>query len=981
MRKIIPLLTLLLFGALFTNAQSTDLTEDRAALLAVNANKNAIGISAEQLSNSRVVTSYEDVATGIRYVGLQQTYKGIPVYNQVLVLSFKNGKLASKAGFFDPNMEKAVNVESGTPSVTAESAVQSALSDRGFSASQMAVAISRKDNDHFIEFGKMGVASENITAQLSWVPNESTKTYTLAWQVYLVPKTTSDYWMVRVDAVNNSILGMDNYTDYDNWGTPVTDPNVVKYPEFLYGTMKLNSKTEKNYFDFTKTNDPSVVTTATYRVVPFPAEAPSFPLGAHALRTDPWTAAVANAQTLKWNTGAAATDYNYTRGNNVFAYQDRVNDNTGSQADAATSTTALPNLTFDFTPNYTVDPTQTTPVPNQQFNTTNLFYWNNIMHDILYAYGFTEAGRNFQDDNLGRGGAGADWVRAEAQDGSGTNNANFSTPADGSLPRMQMYLWTTASPQLDGDADAGIILHEYGHGVSNRSNAGGVGCLGNAEQGGEGWSDYLGLMLTQDWATATLSTGFASPRGIGTYALAQPPTGAGIRPQRYTTNFAVNNATYATLPGQAIPHGVGWVWCTALWEMTWELINSIGTISPSIYNQTSTAGNVVALNLVMQGLRTQQCQPGFISARNAILTADTTLYGASHACAIWRAFARRGMGFGASEGSTSSINDQVVSFALPPACSATTGPSVTINQAAAQPDPTTVSPINFTVVFSEAVTGFATGDVALGGTAGATTAVVTGSGTTYNVAVSGMTTTGTVVATVPPGVAVNAANEQNQASTSTDNTVTFTITAPGVCTTFVGSVGPANNPVGLRAFRDGVLSTCAAPGTCTASTLTGSFNYVQHTWTNPLNAPQCVTVTYTNPTTNFSFVTAHNGSVVLSNFCTNWLGDPGSSALAGGNIVWSFTAPPLATIVFHVGNVTAGQTADYILEVSAPTCVVANNPTVTINQAAAQPDPTSTSPINFTAVFNQPVIGFATGDVTLSGTAGATSAVVTGGPT
>ncbi len=78
-------------------------------------------------------------------------------------------------------------------------------------------------------------------------------------------------------------------------------------------------------------------------------------------------------------------------------------------------------------------------------------------------------------------------------------------------------------------------------------------------------------------------------------------------------------------------------------------------------------------------------------------------------------------------------------------------PTVTINQAAGQADPTNASPINFTVVFSESVTGFAAADVTLAGTAGATTAVVTGGGTTYNVAVSGMTGDGTVIATVAGG--------------------------------------------------------------------------------------------------------------------------------------------------------------------------------------------------------------------------------------
>ena len=64
----------------------------------------------------------------------------------------------------------------------------------------------------------------------------------------------------------------------------------------------------------------------------------------------------------------------------------------------------------------------------------------------------------------------------------------------------------------------------------------------------------------------------------------------------------------------------------------------------------------------------------------------------------------------------------------------TTGPTVTINQAVLQDDPTNSAPIEFSVVFNEAVTDFATGDVSLSGTAGATTATVSGSGTSYTVA-------------------------------------------------------------------------------------------------------------------------------------------------------------------------------------------------------------------------------------------------------
>jgi len=77
------------------------------------------------------------------------------------------------------------------------------------------------------------------------------------------------------------------------------------------------------------------------------------------------------------------------------------------------------------------------------------------------------------------------------------------------------------------------------------------------------------------------------------------------------------------------------------------------------------------------------------------------------------------------------------------------------------------------VVFSEAVTGFATGDVSFtGSTAGGTlTGTVTGGPTTYNVSVTGMTSDGTVVASIPAGVAQDAATNPAPLTTSTDNTV------------------------------------------------------------------------------------------------------------------------------------------------------------------------------------------------------------------
>ncbi|QTA82016.1 HYR domain-containing protein [Desulfonema limicola] len=112
-----------------------------------------------------------------------------------------------------------------------------------------------------------------------------------------------------------------------------------------------------------------------------------------------------------------------------------------------------------------------------------------------------------------------------------------------------------------------------------------------------------------------------------------------------------------------------------------------------------------------------------------------------------------------------------------------TATTVTINQAAAQTDPSSISPVNFTVVFNKSVTGFTNADISLSGTAGAATSAVTGSGTTYNVAVSGMTASGTVTASVNADAAQDSSGNNSAASTSTDNTINYN-NAPSISGTY-----------------------------------------------------------------------------------------------------------------------------------------------------------------------------------------------------
>jgi hypothetical protein len=363
--------------------------------------------------------------------------------------------------------------------------------------------------------------------------------------------------------------------------------------------------------------------------------------------------------------GVAGPEFTSTRGNNVHAYTDL---DANDQPDAGSSPNGGGSLVFDFALDLGQAPNSYRPAA-----VTNLFHWNNLMHDVHYLYGFDEAAGNFQVNNYGHGGLGGDAVNAEAQDGGGTNNARMTIPPDGQPPRMQMYLWTVTAPQRDGSLDNGVVAHEYSHGISRRLTGDSVNCLDNDERMSEGWSDWTALVMTmQPGASAT------DVRGIATYVAGQPTTGVGIRPQPYTTRRSgpagtFNDSTYQDTRTLAVPHGVGFVWGTMLWDMTWALVADHG-FNPDI-RDTLNGGNTLALRLVTEGMKLQPCSPGFVDGRDAILLADLNLTGGANRCTIWSAFANRGLGASAQQGSSQSNADNAEAFDIPAGC----GPSGGVN--------------------------------------------------------------------------------------------------------------------------------------------------------------------------------------------------------------------------------------------------------------------------------------------------------------
>ncbi len=575
-----------------------------------------------------VITSEHISRTsGIHHIYLRQAINGIEVYGTDSSIHIDAiGKTVTSHDKFVNNIQSGL--KNATASLSAAEAISSVARQMGYKLSNLQALEKNGGINQSMVFNKANISASDIPVRLMYYYREGFGT-TLVWELSVEELDSSDWWNFRVDANTGTII------DKDNWTVSCFDdlPNhEVKSSGF-----------EEKVPIYTVANAPSVLM-GSYNVLALPVESPN-----HGGRSNLSNPDNPIASPYGWHdtNGSPGAESNYTIGNNADAYDDSSGSNSGTDAKRANGGSGL-NFEFPFNTNVTVGD------KSIKAAVTNLFYMTNVMHDVFYLYGFDEASGNFQQNNYGNGGIGNDSVRSEAQDGSGTCNANFSTPTDGGRGRMQMYVCGTR----DGDFDNGVISHEYGHGISTRltGGAGNSSCLNNQEQMGEGWSDFFGLVLTIE--PGDLGT---DPRGMGTWLIGEAANGPGIRTQRYDTD--TNTYTYNSIKTEVAPHGVGSVWAMMLWEMTWDLIDVYGW-DPDIYN--GTGGNNIALKLVVEGLKLQPCSPGFVDGRNAILLADQNIYGGANQCTIWKAFARRGLGYSASQGSTNSKTDGTQAFDLPP---------------------------------------------------------------------------------------------------------------------------------------------------------------------------------------------------------------------------------------------------------------------------------------------------------------------------
>jgi hypothetical protein len=623
------------------------------------------GHGPEALDRAAVYREFTGAHNGLRTTIWQQQHAGIPVFEALFQSHVsKQGELVRLSSQFLADPARAVanghpnwSTLAANPPITLAEAVRRAAADVGTEVP--AAAVQRLE-----EFSGAALKTRarapglngDIHAQLTWLPLDG-DTARLCWQVIFVDKTRREMFRTLVDAETGEIMVRHNLTRYQ------------ALPGAVPGSYRVYTSDSPSPFSPGWPTPNSQQPPLTYRT-----------LVTNLIALDLVASPAGWLNPADQFSGA----FN-TTGNNVDAHTDLDDDD---QPDLPRPFTTLDPPVFDFPFGPTGDDIQDllnqTPVSYTNASVVNLFYWNNFMHDRLYQLGFTEAAGNYQNNNFGRGGLENDAVLADALDGAllpdpfHRNNANFSPPPDGIPGRMQMYIWDGPRPNRDGSLDAEVVCHEYAHGLTDRLVGGGVGITALQTAGmGEGWSDFYALALLSEARDDHRATYAAA--GYVSYLLSDLTENYyfGIRRYPYSTDLSKNPLTFKDIdPTQAdehfgIPfnpifgnpannadevHNQGEVWCSMLWEVRANLIDTYGWHT----------GNQMALQLVTDALKLCPPNPTYVESRDAILEADRILTGGANEADIWTGFAKRGLGYNAFAPRSTTTVGVRESFELPP---------------------------------------------------------------------------------------------------------------------------------------------------------------------------------------------------------------------------------------------------------------------------------------------------------------------------
>lgn len=633
-------------------------------------NESLIGVPAADVDSLQTTAEYTNPDGNLSFAHLEQAINGIPVFRGEIKAGFnKDGEMVRVINNLAPGLNEAqLSADFGDPVRAVEAAA------RHINIAPESLPLQRNESASSRSKEVFGSGDWAPTAEKMYFPTEPGVAVP-SWRV-LIWQPVNAYYVI-VDAETGTMLWRKNITEdqtqaatYNVWSNPTAMINVADSP-------------------FPITPGPSSLSGIQGAAIPRVSVTRVGNEAPYTFNNNGWI--TDGVTTTDGNANEAGLDRENPSGidpNGKPVAADRVFDfpiNPGIPTNPAQNTGDSP-LPAGVAPTpCAAAGTSSAMIDFQRAAVTQLFYINNWYHDEMYMLGFTEQARNFQHSNFGRGGAENDRVSAEAQDCSGTNNANFSTPADGGRGRMQMYLWTGPTPDFDGDLDADVIIHEHTHGLSNRLHGNGSGLSLNMSRGmGEGWSDFYGhAMLSEptDPIDGVYTTGAYDTYRLGGvgfnnayYGIRRFPKsvisstgGPNNRPHNPLTFADVDGSRINTTDG-AFPasgggsadqvHNAGEIWSSALWEVRARFVTRLGW----------AVGNRKVLQLVTDGMKLAPIGPTFLTERDAILAAAQVGGTADDVADIWAGFAARGMGFSASieNAGTGSGNARVTeAFDLP----------------------------------------------------------------------------------------------------------------------------------------------------------------------------------------------------------------------------------------------------------------------------------------------------------------------------
>ncbi len=647
-------------GRAFLSAPSTD---ERTEILRgfVKQNNELLGVSENQADDLKLAADYTNPDGNLSFTSFKQEINGVPVFRGELKAGFtKSGEIIRVVNNLAPDLDyKNLSIDFGNPLDAVNLAynyINRQPKTNNFLQNDAA------SNDLKTVFGKGDWAT---TAEKIYFPVEPGVART-AWRVLIWEKVNAYY--VIVDAETGAMLWRKNIS-----------------------ADQSESATFSVY-----TNPNSMINVAQS---PFPfspgLQDPTLGTQGAAINRENVTLVGNEAPFTFNNKGWISDGGNKTDGNAVEAGIDR--DGTDG-VDSQGLTIGNPNRSFVFAYSPGNPNTNTGDAPNPSPQTypitayqngivTQLFYIANRYHDEMYRLGFNEQAGNFQTDNFERGGAGNDRISAEAQDSSGVNNASFAAPADGARGRMQMFLWNAPQPNFDGDLDAGIVIHELTHGLSNRLHGNSTGLSSYMSLGmGEGWSDFYALSLLSSptdpidgvYPFGAYATYLGKPNFTGNnyYGIRRFPkaimaaVGPNGKPHSPLTFRHLNAdcnteigtptqiGTISAYPRGAFgsttcdeTHTAGEIWSNALWEVRARFVARLGW----------ETGNRKILQIVTDAMKIAPLNPTFLQERDAILAtaqASGATAGESEAdvADVWEGFRIRGMGFSAKINSVSPAN-------------------------------------------------------------------------------------------------------------------------------------------------------------------------------------------------------------------------------------------------------------------------------------------------------------------------------------